>query len=121
MKDSCSARKLDPGIAARYSMPTDFQESTMKSEPLVGDTSAAAPGGRLAVDDAVGASVSAAFWIAETPCGAFTRFGGSGSAFAVSGIAIVVAAPARAAPLRKPRRPTSVASLRFVIAPSLEE
>src|SRR6476659_955968 len=34
MIDSCRPRKLDPGLAATYSKPSDFSTSTMKSEPL---------------------------------------------------------------------------------------
>src|SRR5262249_46452126 len=31
--DSCSARKLEPGLEAMYSKPRDLMTSTMKSEP----------------------------------------------------------------------------------------
>src|SRR5579871_2814397 len=33
MKDSWRPRKLEPGLAAQYSMPSDLMTSTMKSEP----------------------------------------------------------------------------------------
>src|ERR1700686_1461595 len=33
MSDSCNPRKLDPGLAARYSKPSDLITSTMKSDP----------------------------------------------------------------------------------------
>src|SRR5687767_10004943 len=33
MNDSCSDRKLDPGLAATYSKPSDLNTSTMKSDP----------------------------------------------------------------------------------------
>src|SRR5579871_514382 len=33
MMDSCSPRKLEPGLAKRYSKPSDLSTSTMKSEP----------------------------------------------------------------------------------------
>src|SRR5215469_14491606 len=111
MKDSCRPRKLEPGIDAMYSMPRVLNASTMKSEPLVAETRLAAPGGRP--------SVSAALCTAETPCGGFSGFGAWLCATAVSGVAMVVAAPARAAPLRKPRRPTPSALLRFDIVLSL--
>src|SRR3979409_1382570 len=111
MKDSCKPRKLEPGIDAMYSMPRLLKESTMKSEPLVAETKSAAPAGRV--------SVSVALWIDETPWGCLSRFGAWVCATAFSGAAIVVAAPARAAPLRNPRRPTPVALLRFDIVLSL--
>src|SRR5215471_8720299 len=33
MIDSCSERKLDPGLAAMYSKPRNLRTSTMKSDP----------------------------------------------------------------------------------------
>src|SRR5580704_13352352 len=33
MMDSCSARKLEPGLAQQYSMPSVLMTSTMKSAP----------------------------------------------------------------------------------------
>src|SRR3984893_16368887 len=33
MSDSCNPRKLDPGLAARYSKPNDLITSTIKSDP----------------------------------------------------------------------------------------
>src|SRR3990172_9889306 len=34
MTDSCSPRKLEPGLEQMYSMPSDLRMSTMKSDPV---------------------------------------------------------------------------------------
>src|SRR5580692_6968860 len=90
MIDSCSPRKLEPGLAQTYSIPRDLMTSTMKSEPLrsVVRTS---PGEE-------GSSASGEIGIAAGTLGA-----GVAEASAVPGIALTVAAPT-AALFRKLRR-----------------
>src|SRR5579862_2068983 len=80
MKDSCRPRKLEPGLAAIYSMPSVLNTSTMKSEPgrTLRVTSTAVPV----------AGFRAACW-----------------ARAIGAVAASPAPPA-AARFRKPRRPT---------------
>src|ERR1700730_6007771 len=83
MMDSCRPRKLDPGLEAQYSMPSDLMTSTMKS----------APGRWLEVTSAVALEVSG---LRATCC-----------AMAIGGLPTSPAAPAAtAAPLKKPRRST---------------
>src|SRR5436190_9101536 len=109
MNDSCSERKLDPGLAATYSKPRDLSTSTMKSEPgfstvRLSTTTSADTG-----------SVSAANWAAVGE-GALPRRGSAaargtccGSCAPTTGtgptIAAAPAAALAAAHLRKPRRP----------------
>src|SRR5579863_7793456 len=91
--DSCSARKLDPGLAQIYSKPSDFSTSTMKSEPgwsAVKTSTSVATG-----------SVSLASAVAE---GTATLRRVSG-ACAFPGDCVTKAAAPAAAPFKKPRRP----------------
>src|ERR1700674_4548378 len=87
MNDSWSPRKLEPGLAAQYSMPSDLMTSSMKSAPgrSVEETSAAG-----------GLAAGAAATVAPTCC-----------AMATEVCATMAAAPA-VAPLRKPRRASEV-------------
>src|ERR1700737_4836442 len=81
MMDSCRPRKLDPGLEAQYSMPSDLMTSTMKS----------APGRWLEDTSAVALVVSG---LRATCC-----------AMAIGGLPTSPAAPAAAAaPRKKPRR-----------------
>src|SRR5712691_7955736 len=92
--DSWSARKLEPGLAQQYSMPSDLMTSTMKSDP-----------GRSLVRTSTGAggAVSAARAASD---GAVTeRRASACCAIAAGGLAARTAAPA-AAPFKKPRLPT---------------
>src|SRR5436309_9620721 len=95
MIDSCSARKVEPGFAATYSMPSDLITSSMKSDPgrSVVYTSVRGGGGLVsaATSAAPGSGVGAVV-LACTGCGA-----------AAEGFATSAAAPA-AAPFKKPRR-----------------
>src|SRR5215469_17125782 len=45
MIDSCSARKLEPGLAHTYSNPSDLRTSTIKSEPGWSAVSSSTPDG----------------------------------------------------------------------------
>src|SRR5579883_2347633 len=99
MMDSCSARNVDPGFAAAYSMPSDLITSSMKSDPGRSVVYTSARGGGLvsaAARRAPGSGVAAAAraWAGAADC-----------AGAVEGFATRAAAPA-AAPLRNPRRLT---------------
>src|SRR6266852_6063550 len=79
MKDSWRPRKLEPGLAAQYSMPSDLMTSTMKSEP-----------GRRLLETSAAVLVSGL----RADCWA-------------SAMGAVAASPAApAAPFRKPRRST---------------
>src|SRR5215470_10536349 len=101
--DSCSARKVDPGFAAQYSMPSDLMTSSMKSDPGRSVVYTSARGGGLvsaAVRRAPGNGVAAA----ARACAA-----GAACGSAVEGLATSAAAPA-AAPLRNPRRLSGVLS-----------
>src|SRR5260370_35492163 len=83
MMDSCRPRKLDPGLEAQYSMPSDLMTSTMKSAP-----------GR---------------WLEDTSAVALVVSGlrAACCAMAIGGLPTSPAAPAAAAaPLKKPRRST---------------
>src|ERR1035437_759382 len=96
MTDSWSPRKLVPGLAAQYSMPSDLKTSTMKSAPqrTLEDTSAAAP---------VASGFCAACW-----------------ANAMGGLAIKPAAPTAApvaAPLKNPRRSTFFFDFAIAVPP----
>src|ERR1700676_27977 len=82
MKDSCKPRKLEPGLAAMYSMPSVLNTSTMKSEP----------GRTLEV-------TSTTAWV--------SGFRAACWASAMGAVAASPAPPA-AARFRKPRRPTRV-------------
>src|SRR5262245_50202739 len=99
MIDSCRARKVEPGLAATYSMPSDLITSSMKSDPgrSVVYTSARGGGGLVsaATRAALGKGVTAL-----APCPACAA-----SAGAIEGFATRAAAPA-AAPFRNPRRST---------------
>src|ERR1700674_3871794 len=88
MNDSWSPRKLEPGLAAQYSMPSDLMTSSMKS----------APGRSLAETSAAGvlAAAGAAATVAPTCCAMATEL-----------CATMAAAPT-VAPLRKPRRASEV-------------
>src|SRR6266576_3583479 len=113
MNDSCSERKLEPGLAATYSKPSDLSTSTMKSEP-----------GFSTVNTSPGetGSVSAANWAADGD-GAVPRWGSAAARDTCCGscaprtgtgptIAAAPAAALAAAPFRKPRRLTR--SLDFI-------
>src|SRR5579871_205493 len=82
MIDSCSPRKLEPGLAAQYSIPRDLITSTMKSEP----------GRSLGVTSAAEVALAAA-----APPGCCAK--------ATELCASSAAAPA-VAPVKNPRRPT---------------
>src|SRR5579863_7075388 len=79
MSDSCSARKLVPGLAAQYSIPSDLITSNMKSQP----------GRTLLVTSMAPEPVS---------------FAAADCAFDDCGLAAKAAAPAAPAPARKLRR-----------------
>src|SRR5580700_4832242 len=93
MMDSCRPRKVEPGFAQMYSMPTDLMTSTMKSEP-----------GRSVVrtSAARGFPLSASSDV----------FGGGAEVFAVGSCPAAAAFPATSAatpaalPFRKSRRST---------------
>src|SRR5215467_7153298 len=95
MMDSCNARKVDPGLAATYSMPRDLITSSMKSDPGRSVVYTSARGGVLvsaAVRRAPGSGVAAArAWGCGAICGS-----------AAEGFATRAAAPA-AAPFRNRR------------------
>src|SRR5712691_11330334 len=93
MIDSCSARKLEPGLAQMYSNPSDFSTSTMKSEPgrSAVNTSAAADTGSVSLANAAAEGTA----VPRPGCVSCALAG----VFATS-----TAAPA-AALFRKPRRP----------------
>src|SRR6516165_4168577 len=96
MMDSCNARKVDPGLAATYSMPRDLITSSMKSDPGRSVVYTSARGGALvsaAVRRAPGSGVAVA--ARASGCGAVC-----GSA--AEGFATRAAAPA-AAPFRNRR------------------
>src|SRR5579872_2594353 len=95
MMDSCRDSNVEPGLAARYSMLSDFRTSTMKSDPGCSMTGVAA--GRTAPASRVTCAPEGAW----APRGADP----ASCALAGSGLAANAAAPA-AAPFRKPRRPT---------------
>src|SRR5580765_4354782 len=111
MNDSCSDRKLEPGLAATYSKPSDFSTSTMKSEPGFSTV-------RLSAATSVDTGpVSAASWAAVGE-GAAPRRGSAearGTCCCCASCApstgtgpTIAAAPAAAlaaAPFKKPRRP----------------
>src|SRR5450830_1698500 len=110
MNDSCSERKLEPGLAAMYSKPSDLTTSTMKSDPGFSTvrTSTSWDSG----------SVSAANCLAEGDA-AVPRGGVAGTCCAATTGPTSAAAPAAAptaAPFRKP--PRSKAPLDFGIEPS---
>src|SRR5262245_8957902 len=100
MIDSCNARKVDPGLAATYSMPSVLTTSSMKSDPgrSVVYTSVRGGGGlvsaaaRAAPGSGVTGLAACAAWPAWAGC-------------ATEGFATKAAAPA-AAPFRNPRRLT---------------
>src|SRR5262249_53510480 len=97
MIDSCSPSKLEPGLAATYSMPRLLITSTIKSDAGFPTRRGDAARG--------GGSVSARSW---APAGAAARaWVDSCAAAAAAGVlgATSAAAPA-AAPFRKRRRPT---------------
>src|SRR5215469_12114439 len=104
MIDSWIPRKLEAGLAAIYSIPSDLITSTMKSPPLRPSVSCSFAG--------IAAS-AAASWIGTLPLGAT---GGVTAALAKGGA--MVAAPTRLAPFKKPRRPTPLAVLPFLISSS---
>src|ERR1700676_5403101 len=66
MIDSCNARKLEPGLEAIYSMPSDLMTSTMKSEPVRSVVNTSMPDGSSslgiigAVADCAGKDLGAA-------------------------------------------------------------
>src|SRR5215471_7905084 len=100
MIDSCNARKVDPGLAAMYSMPSVLTTSSMKSDPgrSVVYTSVRGGGGLVsaAARAAPGSGVTGlAAWPACPAC----------AGCATEGFATKAAAPA-AAPFRNPRRLT---------------
>src|SRR4051812_35297983 len=70
MIDSCSPRKLWPGLAQMYSKPSDFRMSTMKSEPVrpcvSSSTRVPAPSCAAGTDALAGAGAVCA--LASTAC-----------------------------------------------------
>src|ERR1700678_1970195 len=97
MIDSCRPRKLEPGIAATYSIPRLFMTSTMKSLTQVDCVISSSAGGALPRSPLEGGT-------AGTLGG---RGGGAGGVCATAATGAATAAePARATPLRKPPRPT---------------
>src|SRR6266705_3313590 len=101
MMDSCSARNVEPGLAATYSMPSDLMTSNMKSDPgrSVVYTSARGEGGLVsaAASAALGRGVAVRAWAACAAC--------MTSGCAMEGFATNAAAPA-AALFKNPRRLT---------------
>src|SRR5262249_1049245 len=98
MIDSCNARKVDPGLAAIYSMPSVLTTSSMKSDPgrSVVYTSVRGGGGLVsaAARAAPGNGVTGlAAWPVCPAC----------AGCATEGFATKAAAPA-AAPFKNPRR-----------------
>src|SRR3974390_634349 len=93
--DSCSARKLEPGLEQTYSKPSFLITSTMKSEP-----------GRSAVSTSTvdGGSTSLAATAAMGRVG--LSYGSGACAVACSVVAVSAAAPP-AALFRKLRRSTA--------------
>src|SRR5579884_594975 len=94
MSDSCKDSKVEPGLAARYSMLSVFNTSTIKSEPGRSITRSAAAGRTFPLSRAR---------VFCPGAGAFPRAGCC--ARASFGFAAKVAAPT-AAPFKNPRRPT---------------
>src|ERR1700719_3195968 len=99
MSDSCNPRKLDPGLAARYSKPSDLITSTMKSDPgrsvvrtSTPDASVSASTGRAA-----GATKG---WAPMAPV-----------------VATRLATPLTAAPFKNARRSTAVLDLSMALVP----
>src|SRR5580692_1258500 len=92
MIDSCSPRKLEPGLAQTYSIPRDLMTSTMKSEPL-----------RSVVRISAGEEGSSAS--GEIGNAAGTLGAGVAEAAGTPGTALIAAAPT-AALFRKLRRLT---------------
>src|ERR1700682_3713466 len=91
MNDSWSPRKLDPGLAAQYSIPRDLKTSVMKSEP-----------GR-------------ALFVTSTAVPVY----GFRAACCASAIGAVAAKPAApAAPFRKPRRSTGFFDFSSIVPPA---
>src|SRR2546423_290408 len=117
MNDSCSERKLEPGLAATYSKPSDLSTSTMKSDPgfsTVSTSTASTPGETGPVSaancaaDGDGAVPRWGSTAARGPCcGSCAPRTGTGPT-----IAAAPAAALAAAPFRKPRRLTR--SLDFI-------
>src|SRR5581483_7099117 len=101
MNDSCRPSKLEPGLAAAYSMPRSLTVWTMRSDPgrVIARTVA---GGRTL-------PASRANWESVGPGALPAGVGASlGRRWASTmGVVTSAAAPV-AAPFRKPRRPTEV-------------
>src|SRR4051812_42108999 len=99
MIDSCSPSKLDPGVAATYSIPRLLITSTMKSDAGFSTSRGDTPRG--------GGSVSARSCAEDGVTGAPSGVATGVCALAVPGALLTTspAAPA-AAPFRKRRRPT---------------
>src|SRR5712692_3559578 len=99
MIDSCNPSKLDPGLAATYSMPRLLITSTMKSDAGFSTRRADALRG--------GGSVSARSCAAPGAAGVAGRAAaGSCAAPAIGALLATSAAALTAAPFRKRRRPT---------------
>src|SRR5947207_12503113 len=99
MIDSCSPSKLDPGLAAAYSMPRLLITSTMKSDAGFSTRRDEAPLG--------GGSVSARSWVLPGAAGTAGRAEAGACAAAPAGaLRATSAAALTAAPFRKRRRPT---------------
>src|SRR5215469_16132631 len=111
MMDSCSDSKVEPGLAARYSMFKVLSTSTMKSDP-----------GR-SITRAVALGATAPFSRASRSPGGVDAPGRAASAaccdFPICGFATRAAAPA-AAPLRNPRRLVDLAIARMLLDEVME-
>src|SRR5262245_10653497 len=96
MIDSWRARKLEPGLAVQYSIPSALMTSTMKSEP-----------GRSLISKSTGKGVAPVSCATASSDGRPTREDGAGAGCAgVAGVGGTnAAAPAAVAPFKNPRRP----------------
>src|SRR5262245_48545610 len=109
MIDSCSARKVDPGLAAMYSIPSDLMTSSMKSDPGLSVVYTSARGGGGLVSAAARAALGSGV-TCRAVCVACAASG-----CAIDGFATNAAAPA-AAPFKNPRRLTEAPTPFFDLA-----
>src|SRR3982751_4276374 len=70
MTDSCSPRKLDPGLAQTYSKPSALMVSTMKSEPARPPVSTSGSATLASAPAATGAGCPAGVDLAAAAAGA---------------------------------------------------
>src|SRR5262245_51892747 len=106
MIDSCSARNVDPGLAATYSIPRDLMTSSMKSDPgrSVVYTSARGGGGLVSAATSAAPGSGVTDLAACPACAACEASGCASEGFAT--MAAALAAALAAAPFRNPRRLT---------------